>query len=88
MVPAMVKDGLRGSMRTIEALEFKIRCLQLMDEVAESGEQLVITKSGKPVSLLSPYPDRATSLFGRHRDGLKIRGDVVAPIGEPWDAER
>jgi prevent-host-death family protein len=88
MVLAMVKDGLGGSMRTIEASEFKTRCLQLMDEVTESGEQLVITKSGKPVSLLSPYRDRATSLFGRHRDSLKIHGDVVAPIDEAWDAER
>ena len=75
-------------MRTIEASEFKVRCLQLMDEVTESGEQLVITKSGKPVSLLSPYPDHAASLFGRHRDALKIHGDVVAPIDEAWDAER
>jgi prevent-host-death family protein len=75
-------------MRTIEASEFKTRCLQLMDEVAESGEQLVITKSGKPVSLLSPYLDQVTSLFGRHRDALKIRGDVMAPIDEAWDAER
>jgi len=75
-------------MRTIEASEFKARCLQLMDEVTESGKQLVITKSGKPVSLLSPYPGHATSLFGRHRDALKISGDVVAPIGEVWDAER
>jgi antitoxin (DNA-binding transcriptional repressor) of toxin-antitoxin stability system len=75
-------------MRTIEASEFEIRCLQLMDEVTASGEQLVITRSGKPVSLLSPYPSvPVTSLFGRHRDALKIRGDVVAPIGEPWDAE-
>jgi prevent-host-death family protein len=84
----MVKDGQGESMRTIEASEFKTRCLQLMDEVTESGEQLVITKSGRPVSLLSPYPDHATSLFGRHRDILKIRGDVMAPIDEAWDAER
>jgi prevent-host-death family protein len=75
-------------MRTVEASEFKTRCLQLMDEVTESGEQLVITKSGKPVSLLSPYSGYATSLFGRHRDALTIRGDVVAPIDEAWDADR
>ncbi len=75
-------------MRTIEASEFETRCLQLMEEVTESGEQLVITKRGKPVSLLSPYPDHATSLFGRHRGSLKICGDVVAPIDEAWDAER
>jgi len=75
-------------MRTIKASEFKAKCLELMDEVTASGEQLVITKRGKPISLLAPYPDRSASLFGRHRDSLKIRGDIVAPIGETWDAER
>ena len=75
-------------MRTIKASEFKAKCLQLMEVVTESGEQLVITKRGKPVSLLSPYPDRPASLFGRHRGSLKIRGDIVAPIDEAWDAER
>lgn len=75
-------------MRSIEASEFEAKCLQLMEEVTESGEQLVITMHGKPVSLLSPYPDRSSSLFGRHRGSLKIRGDIVAPIDEAWDAER
>lgn len=75
-------------MRTVEATEFETRCLQLLDEVTETGEQLVITRRGKPVSLLSPYPGRAATLYGRHRDTLKIRGDVLAPVGEAWDAER
>jgi prevent-host-death family protein len=75
-------------MRTITASVFKAQCLQLMDEVAETGERLVITKRGKPVSLLSPYPRRPDSLFGRHRKSFKIRGDILAPIDEAWDAER
>ena len=41
--------------RTITANEFKAKCLKLMDEVAESGEEIVITKNGKPVAKLSPY---------------------------------
>ncbi len=41
-------------MKTINALEFKAQCLQLMDEVAQTGESLVITKNGKPVSLELP----------------------------------
>lgn len=75
-------------MRTIKASEFKEKCLQLMEEVTESGESLVITKRGKPFSILSPYPIRSSSLYGRHRDSLTIRGDIVAPIDETWDAER
>ncbi len=75
-------------MRTIKASEFKAKCLQLMEEVTETGEQLVITKHGKPVSLLSPYPDRPSTLFGRHRGSLTICGDIMAPVGEVWDAEQ
>ena len=37
-------------MRTINATEFKARCLQLLDEVQRTGEDLVISKRGKPVA--------------------------------------
>ena len=37
--PAMVE---------IAAGEFKAKCLQLMDEVNETGVELIITKRGKP----------------------------------------
>ncbi len=36
-------------MREIKASEFKAKCLALIDEIAESGEAVVITKHGKPV---------------------------------------
>ena len=42
-------------MQTIQASEFKARCLALMDQVAASGEILVVTKNGKPVAELHPY---------------------------------
>lgn len=74
-------------MRTIKASDFKARCLQLMDEVASTGEGLVITKRGKPISLLSPYPERPAALFGRRRDSLRIRGIILAPSEETWNAE-
>ena len=52
--------------RTMKASEFKTKCLALMDEIAESGEEIVITKYGKPVAKLTPC-DRlilATALEG------------------------
>ena len=36
-------------MRTIQASEFKARCLALMDDVARSGETLVVTKNGAEI---------------------------------------
>ena len=37
-------------MQTIQASEFKARCLALMDQVAASGEIRVVTKNGTPVA--------------------------------------
>lgn len=37
-------------MKTITATEFKAKCLQLLDQVQQSGEDLVISKRGRPVA--------------------------------------
>lgn len=41
-------------MRTIPATRFKAECLQLLDDVADSGETIIVTKRGKPVARLLP----------------------------------
>ncbi|MGH8591093.1 MAG: type II toxin-antitoxin system Phd/YefM family antitoxin [Gammaproteobacteria bacterium] len=68
------------STRTIKASEFKAKCLQLMSEVAETGEIIVVTKNGRPVAQLGPVVSRATTLAGAHRGQITIRGDIVAPM--------
>ena len=70
--------------RTIKASEFKAKCLKLMDEVAESGEEIVITKNGQPVSRLLPYREKQRSPFGRDRDIIRIHGDIVEPMPAEW----
>ncbi len=74
-------------MHSIQASEFKAKCLALMDSVAETGETWVVTKNGKPVAELRPYSGgRIDSPWGLHAD-LKIHGDVIAPLEEDqWDA--
>ena len=39
-----------------------------MDEVAASGEEIVVTKNGKPVSRLVPIKTRTKELFGFHKE--------------------
>ncbi len=73
--------------RTMKASEFKAKCLKLMDEVAETGEAIVITKNGKPVSRLTPYRERPKTLFGAGRGRMKITGDIISPIDVEWEAE-
>ncbi len=72
--------------KTIKASEFKAKCLKLMDEVAETGEEIVITKNGRPVSRLAPYREKPPTLFGIDRGKIKILGDIIAPIDVEWDA--
>lgn len=73
-------------MRTIKASEFKAKCLKLMDEVAETGEPIIITKNGRPVSRLVPYQHKPETLFGVMKDSMTITGDVISPIDVEWEA--
>ena len=75
------------NVRTIKASEFKAKCLRLMDEVAESGREIVITKNGRPVSRLTPYREKPPSWFGRDREKLQILGDIIEPVEVEWEAE-
>ena len=79
------ESGPPAGARVIKASEFKAKCLRLMDEVAESGEEIVITKNGRPVSRLAPYSKKSPGLFfGRDRDKIRILGDIVSPMPPEW----
>lgn len=83
-----------SSTKTMPASEFKAKCLALMDEVARTGEPVVITKNGKPVAQLAPAPNEAKArkpAFGSHKGRLFPIGDVdlnepVVPP-ETWTAD-
>ena len=75
-------------MKQIKASEFKAKCLRLLDEVAESGEVLVITKHGRPVAELGPAKKRPKTLFGAHKGMFEIKGDIIEPLDVEWEAER
>ena len=80
------EQGNPNGPRMIKASEFKAKCLKLMDEVAENGEEIVITKNGKPVAKLTAFRKPLESWFGRDRDILKINGDIISPIDVEWEA--
>ena len=78
-------------MKTIAVTEFKARCLSLLEDVARSGQPLVVTKRGKPLARVVPTSDAATihpqdTLSGT----VRIRGDLIAPVVPPnaWNAVR
>lgn len=71
--------------RTISATQFKARCLSLLDEVAESGEEIVVTKRGRPVARLVPLAP-AESLEGSVTY-LVSDEELIAPLYEDWEPE-
>ena len=73
--PGMSEQRTVDSARTIDAAEFEARCLSLIDEVAESGESITITKDGRPMSRLVPCAAQAPSPNG-------------PPFADPWGADR
>lgn len=78
-------------MPDIPATEFKAKCLDLMDRVAERHEIYVITKRGKPVAKLVPVePDPQDSIFGWLRARGTIQGDILSPSIplQNWDSLR
>ncbi len=72
----------------IGATEFKARCLELMDQVAATGNPVVITKRGKPVVRLVPVQERPRSIVGALKGHARIQGDIVSPINVRWEASR
>lgn len=68
--------------------EFKAKCLKLMNEVQRKRESIVITKRGMPVAKLVPVEEeKPKSLFGFLKGSVIIRGDIISPTGEKWDAD-
>jgi prevent-host-death family protein len=70
---------------TIRASEFKARCLALLDEVAETGRPLVVTKHGRPVARVVPL-DPPMSLLGSVTT-LVDDDELLFSTGETWDAD-
>ena len=73
-------------MNSIKASEFQANCLQFMDQVAQTGEPLIIIKNDKPVVTLLPYGERQETIAGLHAGAIRVRGDIVSPLNEAWEA--
>lgn len=67
-------------MQTINASDFKARCLAILDRVNETGERVVILKRGKPVAELWPSTRaRAEHPQTELKGTVTVVGDIVAP---------
>jgi prevent-host-death family protein len=72
--------------RQINAARFKAECLALLDDVAATGQPIVVTKRGKPVAQVVPV-EEPPSLRGSVTY-LVDDEELIAPLDEVWDVER
>ena len=71
-------------MPTVTAAEFKAKCLSLMDAVQQGGEDITITKRGKPVArLVAVAAPKPGFLFGCMKGSVEILGDIMTPVLTP-----
>jgi prevent-host-death family protein len=73
-------------MKQMRASAFKAKCLRLMDEVAATGEPIIITKNGQPICQLVPYRRKPKTLYGAWQGSIRITGDFNAPLDVAWEA--
>jgi prevent-host-death family protein len=72
--------------KTMSAADFKAKCLDVLDQVAERRQPVVVTKRGKPVAQVVPIIRRPRRLWGVMKGEIEVRGDILGPLDVEWEA--
>lgn len=78
-------------MKYMGAAEFKAKCLRVMEEVAATGEEVVVTKRGAPVARVLPplpEPDEPPRVGWGAGARFRVPGatyDLDGPVVDPDD---
>ena len=87
-----VLAGMGETVKTIAAAEFKAKCLRVIGQMCEDREPVTITKRGRPLAVLSPYPpaNGTASIVGAMRGSIIGYDDPFRPAADPadWAAAR
>ncbi len=75
--------------QTLPISQFKARCLRLLEELAERGETIVVTKHGRPIAKVTSFRSELPPLKGRWAGQAKTKGDIVYfDTSSEWEALR
>ena len=59
-----------------------------LDRVSRERRVIVVTRYGRPIAKLVPYElEAAKGVFGALSGTAQVPGNIVEPIGEPWEAD-
>ena len=76
-------------MKTVNASDFKVRCLAILDRVQATGERVVVLKRGRPVAEIVPVSNaEAEYPQSKLRGTVTFVGDVIGPVfpEEVWES--
>ncbi len=83
------EGGAKGEPIEVSASDLKNAWHEYLDQVDQGRQEVVVTRYGRPVAKLIPYEadDGDGRIFGCLAGTVTIHGDIVAPLGESWDAD-
>jgi antitoxin (DNA-binding transcriptional repressor) of toxin-antitoxin stability system len=66
------------------AAKFKAECLAILDDLPPDG--IIVTKHGKPVARVLPYPTEPADSIGALAGKLEVHGDILT-TGVRWGGD-
>ena len=77
-------------MTTCTVSYFKDHALRLLDAVAAKGDDILVTRRGKPLAHIEAVRAKSDKIeLGRLRGTLVLEKDIVGPLGDDdWSACR
>jgi len=77
-------------MQILSVSEFKAKALGVLEQIAQTGETVVVTKRGKAIVKVVPYSEEVeVNVPGKLRGTVLEEGDIVSPLGaDMWNATR
>lgn len=81
--------GRKSEPLTVTASDLKNSWHAFLERVSQARQEVVVTRYGHPIARLTPYEstDSGGGLFGVLSGSVTVHGDLVAPVGEAWDAD-
>lgn len=68
----------------VSATTFKATCLELMDDIARTHSEIIVTKHGRPVVRVSPVEPPSVSPVGFLAGSVVSHGDIVSSNEALW----
>lgn len=67
---------------------FKNHALRILTSIAETGDEMIVTKRGKPFAHIEPVKSTRKLQFGKLKDTMRLNEDIVAPVcdANEWTA--